>query len=142
MRYRPAALFASWAELADRGRIADAVLICTQDALHVGPAVAFAELGYHVLLEKPMAITEADCWRMRIGPPPLPAKPRLRGRRSRARSTWAWRCAPSAPRGGWTAEVAWWLTGFGVGSFVLLAAAVLVWRVVVDVDAGSGDPAR
>jgi predicted dehydrogenase len=56
--------FTSWREVADRGRIADAVLICTQDAMHVEPAVAFAELGYHVLLEKPMAITEADCWRI------------------------------------------------------------------------------
>ena len=25
------------------------------------PAVAFAQLGYHVLLEKPMAVTESDC---------------------------------------------------------------------------------
>jgi Oxidoreductase family, NAD-binding Rossmann fold len=44
--------------------VADAVLICTQDALHAEPAVAFAELGYHVLLEKPMATTEADCRRI------------------------------------------------------------------------------
>jgi predicted dehydrogenase len=56
--------FTSWEDLADRGRIADAVLICTQDAMHVEPAVVFAELGYHVLLEKPMAIAEADCWRI------------------------------------------------------------------------------
>jgi predicted dehydrogenase len=52
---------ADWRELAGRGRVADAVLICTQDAMHVAPAVAFAELGYHVLLEKPMATTEAGC---------------------------------------------------------------------------------
>jgi predicted dehydrogenase len=56
--------FGSWRELADRGRVADAVLVCTQDAMHAEPAVAFAELGYHVLLEKPMAITEPDCWRI------------------------------------------------------------------------------
>jgi predicted dehydrogenase len=53
-----------WRALADRGRIADAVLICTQDTMHAEPAVAFAELGYHVLLEKPMATTEADCRRI------------------------------------------------------------------------------
>jgi predicted dehydrogenase len=58
------ARFGSWRELADRGRLADAVLICTQDAMHVEPAVAFAELGYHVLLEKPMATTEAGCRRI------------------------------------------------------------------------------
>jgi predicted dehydrogenase len=56
--------FGSWPELAESGRVADAVLICTQDAMHVEPAVAFAELGYHVLLEKPMAVTEADCRRI------------------------------------------------------------------------------
>jgi predicted dehydrogenase len=57
-------VFATWEELAGRGRVADAVLICTQDAMHAEPAVAFAELGYHVLLEKPMATTEADCRRI------------------------------------------------------------------------------
>ena len=56
--------FTGWGELADRGRLADAVLICTQDAMHAEPAIAFAELGYHVLLEKPMATTEADCRRV------------------------------------------------------------------------------
>jgi predicted dehydrogenase len=55
---------ASWQGLAERGRVADAVLICTQDAVHVDPAVAFAELGYHVLLEKPMATTVAGCRRI------------------------------------------------------------------------------
>jgi predicted dehydrogenase len=59
-----AAAVPGWRELADRGRAADAVLICTQDALHVEPAIAFAELGYHVLLEKPMAVTEAGCRRI------------------------------------------------------------------------------
>ena len=60
----PGAAVADWRELAGRGRVADAVLICTQDAMHVEPAIAFAELGYHVLLEKPMATTEAGCRRI------------------------------------------------------------------------------
>jgi len=50
-----------WRELAARGRIADAVLICTQDRMHVEPVLAFAALGYHILLEKPMALDEASC---------------------------------------------------------------------------------
>jgi len=58
------AAVADWRELAARGRLADAVLVCTQDAMHVEPAVTFAELGYHVLLEKPMATTEAGCRRI------------------------------------------------------------------------------
>jgi predicted dehydrogenase len=53
-----------WRALAARPKLADAVLICTQDADHVEPAVAFAELGYDVLLEKPMATSEDDCRRI------------------------------------------------------------------------------
>ena len=55
---------ADWRQLADRGRLADAVLICTQDRMHAGPAEAFAALGYHILLEKPMAPDEAACRRI------------------------------------------------------------------------------
>jgi predicted dehydrogenase len=55
---------ADWRELAGRGRLADAVLICTQDRMHEEPARAFAALGYHVLLEKPMAADEAACRRI------------------------------------------------------------------------------
>jgi predicted dehydrogenase len=55
---------ADWRQLAGRGRLADAVLICTQDLMHEEPAEAFAELGYHVLLEKPMAPDEAACRRI------------------------------------------------------------------------------
>lgn len=52
---------ADWRELASRPRMADAVIIATQDAMHVEPAVAFAQKGYAILLEKPMAPTEAEC---------------------------------------------------------------------------------
>ena len=54
---------ADWTQLASRGRLADAVLICTQDRLHAGPVEAFAGLGYHILLEKPMAPEEEACRR-------------------------------------------------------------------------------
>lgn len=55
---------AGWRQLADRGKFADAVLICTQDRMHAEPAEAFAALGYHILLEKPMAPDEATCRRI------------------------------------------------------------------------------
>jgi predicted dehydrogenase len=58
------AVVADWRDLAGRGRVADAALVCTQDAMHVEPAIALAEAGYHVLLEKPMATTEAGCRRI------------------------------------------------------------------------------
>ncbi len=57
-------VFADWKQAADREKFADAVLICTPDRVHADPAVAFAERGYAMLLEKPIAPTEADCRRV------------------------------------------------------------------------------
>ena len=57
-------VFADWREAASRPRFADAVVIATPDALHVEPAIAFARLGYAMLLEKPMAPTAEDCQRI------------------------------------------------------------------------------
>ncbi|XP_078725660.1 putative oxidoreductase YteT [Lampetra fluviatilis] len=54
-------VFTDWREAAELERFADAVFICTPDRLHKDPAVAFAAKGYHVLLEKPMAVSEGDC---------------------------------------------------------------------------------
>lgn len=56
--------FLSWEDIAARPRFADAVLICTQDDLHEAPALACARLGYHIMLEKPIAPTEAACRRI------------------------------------------------------------------------------
>ncbi len=53
-----------WRDAVSRERFADAVIIATQDAMHAEPAIAFAEKGYHILLEKPMAPNEADCRRI------------------------------------------------------------------------------
>jgi predicted dehydrogenase len=57
-------VFVDWRELAARPRMADAAIIATQDAMHIEPAIAFANLGYSILLEKPMAPNEADCRRI------------------------------------------------------------------------------
>ncbi|MBI0293445.1 Gfo/Idh/MocA family oxidoreductase [Streptomyces sp. PRKS01-29] len=51
---------ADWRELAARGRIADAVLVATLDADHLAPTTVFAEQGYDILLEKPIAPSEAE----------------------------------------------------------------------------------
>src|SRR6266536_2547735 len=53
--------FVDWRELAARPPLADAVVVTTPDHEHVGPARRFAELGYHVLLEKPIEPTAAEC---------------------------------------------------------------------------------
>ncbi|MGN9783921.1 Gfo/Idh/MocA family protein [Nonomuraea sp. ZG12] len=49
-----------WKELAAAGRVADAAIIATHDQLHTEPAVTLADLGYHILLEKPMATEERE----------------------------------------------------------------------------------
>lgn len=54
-------IFKDWKDVAKRDKFADCVLICTQDRMHKDPAIAFAKLKYHILLEKPMAPTEAEC---------------------------------------------------------------------------------
>lgn len=54
-------VFPDWQTAVQHPKMADAVLICTQDAMHEAPMAAFAKLGYHILLEKPMAPTEEAC---------------------------------------------------------------------------------
>lgn len=56
--------FKSWEEFVTKPKMCDAVAICTQDSMHEAPAVACAELGYHILLEKPMAPTAGACQRI------------------------------------------------------------------------------
>ncbi|XP_046879810.1 uncharacterized protein LOC124470113 isoform X2 [Hypomesus transpacificus] len=54
-------IFEDWHNIVQREKFADAVFICTPDRLHKDPAVALATKGYHVLLEKPMAVSTEDC---------------------------------------------------------------------------------
>ena len=60
----PERRFRSWEEAASLPKFADAVLVCTLDALHEAPTLAFAEKGYHILLEKPIAPTPDACRRI------------------------------------------------------------------------------
>lgn len=60
----PSMVFSDWQDLAERPRLADAVVIATGDRMHTDPAVTFAGLKYDILLEKPMAPTEAECRRI------------------------------------------------------------------------------
>lgn len=58
------AVFDDWRDMLDRPRLADIAVVSTQDQYHVEPAVELARRGYHLLLEKPMATSEADCERI------------------------------------------------------------------------------
>ena len=60
----PRNVFTDWRQVTRRKRFADAALICTQDSMHVAPAIALAKKGYHILLEKPMATNPRDCRRV------------------------------------------------------------------------------
>ncbi|WP_433259645.1 Gfo/Idh/MocA family protein (plasmid) [Streptosporangium sp. CA-135522] len=53
-------VFADWREMAAHGRIADAVIVATLDAGHLEPTNVLAGQGYDILLEKPIAPTEAE----------------------------------------------------------------------------------
>ncbi len=57
----PGMVFRDWQEFAAKPKLCDAVVISTMDRDHVGPAVACTNLGYHMLLEKPMATSLEDC---------------------------------------------------------------------------------
>ena len=54
-------VFQGWEEILTPSKMADGAIIATQDTMHVDPAVMALEKGYHVLLEKPMALTLDHC---------------------------------------------------------------------------------
>ena len=56
--------FHTWEEIAALPKFADAVLVCTMDDLHEAPVMAFADKGYDILLEKPIAPTLEACRRI------------------------------------------------------------------------------
>lgn len=54
-------VFSSWRELVEAPRLADAAIVATRDDEHAEPAISLAGKGYHLLVEKPLAPTEAEC---------------------------------------------------------------------------------
>ncbi|MBQ9747844.1 MAG: Gfo/Idh/MocA family oxidoreductase [Clostridia bacterium] len=53
--------FSDWREILARPKMADLAVIATVDNDHYGPAMKAIELGYHLLLEKPVAQTVKEC---------------------------------------------------------------------------------
>ena len=60
----PEGQFRDWRDMLARPRFADAVVVSTRDDRHHEPTIAALQAGYHVLVEKPMATTEADASQM------------------------------------------------------------------------------
>lgn len=60
-RIAPEHCFSSWDEILDHPKFADIAIIATQDKMHFAPAMKALELGYDLLLEKPVAPTPQEC---------------------------------------------------------------------------------
>ncbi|MCY9515695.1 Gfo/Idh/MocA family protein [Paenibacillus apiarius] len=56
----------SWEAILGEKRMADAAIVCTQDRMHYEPTLRALELGYHVLLEKPMSPEPKECVEMEL----------------------------------------------------------------------------
>jgi hypothetical protein len=53
--------FTTWEHVFNRPKFADAIIITTPDRLHYGPCMKALEMGYDVLLEKPISPSEKEC---------------------------------------------------------------------------------
>ena len=54
-------VYTDWREILAAGKIADAAFICTMDRDHFAPTMKAIELGYDIMLEKPIAPTPEEC---------------------------------------------------------------------------------
>lgn len=57
----PDKVFHTWEHVFERPKFADAVVVSTQDEMHTEPALKALEMGYDLLLEKPIAQTWKEC---------------------------------------------------------------------------------
>ncbi len=53
--------FTTWEHVFERPKLADVAVVTTQDAMHLGPALAALDRGYDLLLEKPIAQSWEEC---------------------------------------------------------------------------------
>ena len=53
--------FTTWEHVFQKPKFADAIIISTPDRLHYGPCMQALEMGYNVLLEKPISPGEQEC---------------------------------------------------------------------------------
>jgi len=60
----PDQIYPGYEEILQKPKLADACFVCTQDNMHFLPAKAAMEKGYHLFLEKPMAVDPVECIRL------------------------------------------------------------------------------
>jgi len=53
--------FESWEQILAKGKVADVAFICTMDTMHYEPTMLALELGYDILLEKPISPNMQEC---------------------------------------------------------------------------------
>lgn len=53
--------FTTWEHVFERKKFADAIIITTPDDLHYGPCIQALQMGYDILLEKPISPSEKEC---------------------------------------------------------------------------------
>lgn len=53
--------FDTYEEILSKPKMADIAIIATMDNMHYAPAMKAIEMGYHILLEKPVAPTAQEC---------------------------------------------------------------------------------
>lgn len=53
--------FDTWERVFERPKFADAIIISTPDNLHYAPCMKALEMGYDILLEKPISPSEREC---------------------------------------------------------------------------------
>jgi Predicted dehydrogenases and related proteins len=56
--------FSSYEDIFSKPQMADLAIICTNDALHIQPAEMALGKGYHILLEKPIATSPEEVYRL------------------------------------------------------------------------------
>ena len=56
--------FTSWEEFLDRSKQCEALVIATMDRLHYAPTMKALDVGYDILLEKPMSNDPLECVQM------------------------------------------------------------------------------
>jgi predicted dehydrogenase len=58
---KPENRFNTWEDVFTKPKFADAIIITTPDRLHYAPCMKALEMGYDVLLEKPISPSEKEC---------------------------------------------------------------------------------